>query len=158
MNRTFTAIQPKINVKNVTWKTNNTATYQITGIKPTFFYRDSKQKAQFLANDLITVSGGDVVAGFDFQWERTGSINMSGNGSAIGNSEEIMFTYGLTINGQGFLVKNLTDSSKVTFGHNGFNLTRVSPPEATEEDRSNIKRLINDVDNIERTVKHELEN
>jgi len=85
-------------------------------------------------------------------------VNISGNGSAIGDSEEIMFSYNLTINDEGFLVKTLIDSSNVTFGHYGFNLTRVSPPEATDDDRNNIKRLINDVMDIETTVSHELEN
>lgn len=40
--------------------------------------------------------------------------------------------------------------------HNGFGLTRVSPPEATDEDRDNIRKLLNDIINVT-TVRHEVE-
>jgi len=156
LNRTFTAMEPKINVKDVTWKRNDTATYTISEVKTAFFYRDSRQKAEIMGKDQVIVSGGDLIVRFDFNWKKTGTSNISGNASAIGDSEMIEFSYNLTKNEQGFLIKKLVDVGNVTFDHGGFNLTRVSPPEATDEDRNNIKRLLNDILN-QTTLRFELE-
>lgn len=153
LNRTFTALQPKINVKDVTWKKNDSATYTISEVKTTFFFRDSKQKAEIMGNDQVIVSGGDVVVRLDFNWKKG---NLTGNGSAMGESDMIEFSYLLDTNDQEFLIKKLVDANNVTINHNGFNLVRVSPPEATDEDRDNIKKLLNDIINVT-TVRHEVE-
>ncbi len=48
LNRTFTKIQEKLSgVTDVVYKTSGGVEYKISSIKPTFYYRDSKQKATF---------------------------------------------------------------------------------------------------------------
>lgn len=58
-----------------------------------------------MGNDQVIVSGGDVVVRLDFNWKKTGSGSLSGNGSAIGDTNMIEFSYKLSTNAQEFLVK-----------------------------------------------------
>lgn len=134
LNKTFNYIQERVKtLENVTYK-SDTATYTIFEVKPHFFYRDSKQKGEIVGNDTVIVSGGDLVVTLQFNWTRTGTTNITGSGTAAGDSHEISFYYKLVIN-DGFLVKHLEQADNVTFAEDAFKIIRISPPEATEEDR-----------------------
>jgi len=59
LNKTFTYIQEKIvSLPDVSFNASATTTYTIFNTKPTFFYRDSTQKAEVLGNDTIIIYGG----------------------------------------------------------------------------------------------------
>lgn len=93
LNKTFTKIQEKItSLPNVTFVVNDTTNYTIFNAKPTFFYRDSKQRAEIAGNDTIIITGGRLEADIDFEWKRTSIVlNRTGTGSAFGLSDNITF-------------------------------------------------------------------
>lgn len=91
MNKTFIKIQEKIStLNNVSWRANDTVTYRIDNVKPTFFYIDSKQRAD-IGSDTVIVNGGEVDVILNFDWSRVGFGAMSGNGTANALSDPISF-------------------------------------------------------------------
>ncbi len=59
LNKTFTKLQEKIlSLPEVTFNATSTTSYTISNTKPTFYYRDSTQKADILGNDTIIIYGG----------------------------------------------------------------------------------------------------
>jgi hypothetical protein len=56
LNRTFTKIQEKItSLENATFNTSETTSFTILNAKPTFYYRDSKQKGDIFGNNTIVI-------------------------------------------------------------------------------------------------------
>jgi hypothetical protein len=74
-------------LNNVTWKKNSSATYLIYEANPTFYYRDSKQKAEIVGNDTIVIDGGFLEVSIDFKFTIIGSITKYGVGSVKGLSD-----------------------------------------------------------------------
>ena len=78
-NCTFDKFNEKIGtLDNVTYNSSETTQYTIYNARPTFFYRDSKQKAEVLGNDLIVVYGGQVEARIIFNWTKRSLIQRNG--------------------------------------------------------------------------------
>lgn len=103
LNRTFTKIQEKITVlPEATFMINETTSYTIFNAKPTFYYRDSKQKAEITGNDTIIITGGRLEADLVFDWKRTSSVlNRTGSGAAFGLSDTISFVKQAVVTDQG---------------------------------------------------------
>lgn len=78
----------KINsLNNVTWRVNDTVIYKIYEANPTFYYRDSKQKAEIVGNDTIVIDGGYVEVQINFKWSREGSGPRNGTATVKGLSD-----------------------------------------------------------------------
>ncbi len=98
LNRTFTYIQGKITeIGNITFNTTPTTSYSIYNAKPTFYYRDSNQKADIMGNDTIVIYGGKLEADITFQWSKTNVITRNGTGMAFGLSDMISFAKQMVI-------------------------------------------------------------
>lgn len=131
----------------MTWRKNDSAVYNIGGIKPRFFYIDTKQRADIVSNDTVVIEGGRLDVRFDFQWSKQGSATISGNGSANGLSNVLAFSFELRVK-DGFMLEVLTDYEAVEFSENGIQLFRVNPPDTNEEDIESLRRLLNNILNV----------
>lgn len=60
----------KIHVVDVVYPVNSYTNFSLTQIKQSFFYVDSKQKAQVMGNDTIVIDGGYLQATLDMKWAR----------------------------------------------------------------------------------------
>jgi len=78
-------------LNNVTWRKNEAITYRIFSANPTFYYRDSKQKAEIVGNDTIVIEGGKAEVVINFKWEKIGGGSKNGTGIVKGLSESIIF-------------------------------------------------------------------
>lgn len=86
LNKTFEKIQEKIKaLEDVTYKTDG-ATYRIYNANPSFYYRDSKQKAVMRGNDTIIIDGGFLEVDFTFNWSKNNVSTKEGTGSVTGLS------------------------------------------------------------------------
>jgi hypothetical protein len=74
-------------LKNVSWRVNDSVTYVIYDANPTFYYRDSKQKAEIVGNDTIIIDGGFAEVKIDFKWSKIGAGSKFGTGSVFGLSD-----------------------------------------------------------------------
>ena len=138
------------------WKVNDTTTYLIENMKPSFFYLDSRQKAEITGNDTIIIDGGRVESVLNFTWRKTTSgSSINGTGIAMGISDEITFAKRLKVV-DNYLTEVVADYWNVTFGENAFRIGRIEPPSTSQEDHDRLTRLINDVLNVT-TARHELE-
>jgi uncharacterized protein YxjI len=87
LNKTFEKIQEKItSLNDVTYNASDTTAYTISSVNPSFYYRDSKQKAVILGNDTIVIDGGVLEVDFTFNWEKQYLVSRKGTGSARGLS------------------------------------------------------------------------
>ena len=69
-------------------------TYEISNIRPRFYFRQTKQRAVILGNDTVVVFGGSLEADIKFNWLRNNTVfTINGSGSAFGISEHIPFVY-----------------------------------------------------------------
>lgn len=147
LNRTFTYIQQKITeIGNITFNTTPTTQYSIFNAKPTFFYRDSQQKAKILGNDTIVVYGGKLEADITFQWSKTNVITRNGTGMAFGLSDMITFAKQLVIENDTSFSYELLDSGDVTWSTGDvFQLTRIDPADASDDDKATLTRMLNNI-------------
>jgi hypothetical protein len=60
--------------------------YTISKVNPTFYYRDSKQKAKISGGDVMVIDGGYLEVTFTFEWEKKFLMSQKGTGSARGLS------------------------------------------------------------------------
>jgi len=159
LNRTFTKLQEKITtLGNVTFNYSGSTTYTIYNAKPTFYYRDSKQKADIIGKDLIVVSGGILEVDLTFSWGKKDSISPQKNGTALarGLSDMITFVKSISID-TGFFTFDLFEYDNVTWSEgDAINLYRVDPPDTTEEDRAVLLRMLNNIMGV-KTLRFELE-
>lgn len=85
LNRTFAKIQEKLPaLPSITYNTSSTISYNINNATATFYYRDSKQKAEILGNNTIVVEGGQLEVDFTFNWSKKSLITRNGTGAASG--------------------------------------------------------------------------
>lgn len=83
LNCTFTKAGQKIDaLENVTFKANDSVTYNIFNAKPVLYYIDSKQKAEVIDNDTIVISGGHLEVMITFNWTKKSSAPVNGSGIA----------------------------------------------------------------------------
>ena len=79
LNKTFTQLEPNLNVNNVSYRFSESIYYNITNIKVKLFYRDSTQKAEIAGRDTIFIYGGLLHLKVDFSWVKiTPLIHTSG--------------------------------------------------------------------------------
>lgn len=160
LNRTFTYIQEKIKeIGNITFNSTPSTQYSIFNARPTFYYLDSKQKASILGNDTIVIYGGMVEAVINFEWTKTTVITRNGTGVADGKSDMISFAKTITIENGSSYSYELLDSEEVTWGEDGgqpFVLSRVSPTDATDEDKEVLHRMLNNIMGF-KTIRNMLE-
>ena len=150
LNRTFTHMQESIKeIGNVTWSPIPTVTYRIFNTRPTFFYRDSKQKADILGNDTIVVYGGRLEVDVTFNWSKTTSvITRNGSGSAYGLSDMISFAKQISIENGSSYSYDLLDADDVTWNEDSgepFHLTRIDPADATDDDKEYLRKMFNNI-------------
>lgn len=149
LNKTFTKIQDKITVlPEATFVVNETTSYTIFNARPTFYYRDSKQRAEITGNDTIIITGGRLEADLVFDWKRTSAVlNRTGSGAAFGLSDSISFVKQAVVVEEGsFYSYELYQAEDVMWSDPAvFNLTRLDPPTATEEDRTQLLKLLNNI-------------
>lgn len=127
LNKTFIKIQEKVStLNNVTWKANDTTTYKIAGVKPTFYYLDSQQRAVIKGNDTVVIEGGRVDVTLNFEWARIDLGTISGTGIAKALSDPIIFAMQLVIK-DGYMLETLLVYENVTFSNFGINITRIEP-------------------------------
>lgn len=82
LNKTFEKIQEKITaLEDVIYKTTDGATYRIYNANPSFYYRDSKQKAVLRGNDTIVIDGGFLEVDFTFNWSKKNVSTREGTGT-----------------------------------------------------------------------------
>jgi hypothetical protein len=159
LNRTFTKIQEKItSLGNVTFNLSETVSYTIFNAKPVFYYRDSAQKASINGNDTIVIYGGKLEADLTFQWTKKNSvITRNGTGSASGLSDMISFAKFIVIANDSFYSYELLDAPDVTWSSGEvFQLTRIDPADASDEDKSSLTRMLNNIMSI-KTIRNQLE-
>ena len=102
MNKTFTKLQEKIvSLPDVSFNASATTSYTIFNTKPTFYYRDSTQKADILGNDTIIIFDGRLEVDLTFEWTRKSFLTVNGTGSAFGLSDPIEFAKQAVIVEQG---------------------------------------------------------
>lgn len=100
LNHTFAKIQEKLTTLNeITYQDPKGADYKISNLRPTFYYRDSKQKASFRGEDVIIIDGGILEVNLVFTWTKSLVIITNGTGSATGLSYELMFGKKLVVDG-----------------------------------------------------------
>ena len=73
------------------WHFNDTVTYTINNVKPSFYYKDTKQAAEVLGNDTILITNGTLDVEYTFDWSKNSLIPRNGTGSAGGMSDVITF-------------------------------------------------------------------
>jgi hypothetical protein len=159
LNRTFAKIQEKItSLEDVTYKPSDSISFTVSSVNPSFYYRDSKQKAVIRGNDTIVIEGGFLEVDFTFNWSKTNLVTRTGTGSAQGLSFEIIIAKKMVID-TGFYSYELLDSMPVTFSSDGsaFKLTRIDPPDASAEDIAAIVKMLNSVEGG-KDVRTELQN
>lgn len=120
LNTTFTRIQEKITkLDNVTFKYNESTSYVIFNTKPTFYYRDSKQKAEILGNNTIVIEGGQLEVDITFEWMKKNNVlTINGTGAAFALSDVIIFAKQAVIVEKGqFFSYELLDYSEVTWSN-----------------------------------------
>ena len=161
LNRTFTHIQESIKeIGNVTYNATPSTSYFIYNTRPKFFYRDSKQQAAILGNDTITIFGGRVEVDVTFNWSKTTSvITRNGSGSAFALSDMISFAKQITIENGSSYSYDLLDYDEVTWNEDSgepFHLTRVDPPDATDDDKKYLREMFNNIMHV-KTVRNQLE-
>lgn len=87
-NRTFTQLQQHITtIPEINYSAPNKFNYTLWDIRPRFYYRDSKQRVDFKAGNILIVSGGSLEIQLLFQWNKQGTSRVSGTGSASGLSD-----------------------------------------------------------------------
>lgn len=132
LNRTFAKIQDKIQLGNVTFNSSETTTFTIHNIRTTFFYRDSKQRANITGNDTIIVYGGVVEAALTFSWIKAAFVTRNGTASANGISDTISFAKTIVIGNDSFYSYELLDAPDVTWSTGDvFSINRVDPADAS---------------------------
>lgn len=158
LNKTFTHMQSSIHqLEPVVWHLNDTVTYTINNVKPTFYYKDTKQAAEVLGNDTILITNGTLDVEYTFSWSKNAIISRNGTGTAGGNSEAITFVKQLVIREDSFYSYELLDETGVSWGHNDtFKVRRIDPPATPDDDIENIRKLLNTVMGV-KTVRDELE-
>ena len=98
LNKTFEKMQEKItSLEDVTYKTTDGATYRIYNANPSFYYRDSKQKAVLRGNDTIVIDGGYLEVDFTFNWFKNNGTTREGTGSVSGLSFELIIAKQLIV-------------------------------------------------------------
>lgn len=81
-------IQEKITtLNNVSYNSSAFVTFIIYNVNPTFYYRDTKQKAIIRGNNTLVVDGGVLEVDFTFNWTTKEMIPKSGWASAQGLSD-----------------------------------------------------------------------
>lgn len=160
LNTTFTRIQEKITqLDNVTFQYNESTSYVIFNTKPTFYYRDSKQKAEVLGNDTIIIEGGQLEVDITFEWvKKTNVLTVNGTGSAFALSDVIVFAKQAVIIEKGqFFSYELLDFSDVTWSNGEvFSITRIDPATTLDADKVQLTRLLNNIMQV-KTVRNLLE-
>lgn len=160
LNRTFTYLGAKITeIGNITFNSTPTTQYTIFNTKPRFFYRDSQQKADVLGNDTIVVYGGKLEVDITFSWTKTQVITRNGTGSCFGLSDMISFAKQIVIENGSSYSYELLDYDEVTWGEDGgepFKLVRVDPADASEEDKTVLHRMLNNILGY-KTIRNQLE-
>jgi hypothetical protein len=83
-NRSFTKIQQQLPpVPAVVYTGPSGYHYNISDVKATFYYRDSKQTATARGEDVIIIEGGRAEVGITFTWHKNSSFSPNtGTGSA----------------------------------------------------------------------------
>lgn len=156
LNKTFTKIGEKVtSINSVTWKVNETSTFWIENIKPTFFYIDSKQKAEITGNDTIVIDGGYLQATLDFTWRKSDGAVRSGTGKAVGISDEVVFAKTMKFD-KGFITEEVIDIWDIKWSQKAFSIKRIDPPSTPFDDVERLERMLNDIVNVT-TARHELE-
>lgn len=93
----------KINIlNNVSFRVNDSVTYVIYDANPTFYYRDTKQKAEIVGNDTIVIEGGMAEVTINFKWQKIGMGSKSGTATVFGLSDEIIFAKDIIIKDNNF--------------------------------------------------------
>ena len=73
------------------------STYKIWNTVPTFYYRDSKQKAVIRGNDTVVIYDGKLEVDITFNWSKTTVLTQNGTGAAFGLSDPLEFIKRLVI-------------------------------------------------------------
>lgn len=69
LNKTFEKIQEKItSLNDVVYQASELYTYTISKVNPSFYYRDSKQKATIRGESAVIIDGGFLEVDFTFEW------------------------------------------------------------------------------------------
>lgn len=102
-NRTFTKIQSKLqSLPGINYSSPNGANYSIMNIKPSYYYRDSKQKATSSGEDTIVLEGGYAEVDLTFEWKIASFTTTNGTGSAAGLSDELILAKKLVIDNKSY--------------------------------------------------------
>lgn len=95
-----------------------------------------------------------------FNWSKTTSvITRNGSGMAFGLSDMISFVKQITIENGSSYSYDLLDFDEVTWSEGTgepFQLTRIDPPDATDDDRAILTRMFNNIMGYE-TIRNQLE-
>lgn len=115
INKTFIKISEKlITIPNTTYSPSENKTFTIFNAKPTFYYRDSEQRADVVGNDTIVIHQGRMEATITFEWKKVGLVSLSGTGTAFGLSDPIVFVKRLVVADNGtFFSYELLDCGEV---------------------------------------------
>lgn len=73
-------------MQDVTFNSSEVVSFTISNVNPSFYYRDSKQKAVIRGEDTIIIDGGFLEVDFTFNWSKTQIVTRNGTGSAQGLS------------------------------------------------------------------------
>jgi hypothetical protein len=60
---------------NISFSSTPNTTYTIYSATPTFYYRDSKQNAEIVGQDLILITGGILEVDIKFNWMKKDAIS-----------------------------------------------------------------------------------
>lgn len=120
------------------------STFNLTNFQLKFRYIDSNQKAVIIGKDTIGVYGGKLEVIVNFDWSKTSMIvTNEGSGVARIVSEEIMFQKLLQID-EGYLDYQLAFYYNISFLFTNFTITRIDPPNTSQNDTISILKALND--------------
>lgn len=103
--------------------------YEIAGTTAVFSYRDSKQKAEVVGDDIIYISGGKAETTLSFAWSKNSD---KGQGNANCLTDVISFAK-LVYLDEAFMKFKVGDYINISYYSTPCNITRVDPPLSSED-------------------------
>jgi hypothetical protein len=94
------------------------------------------------------IEGGQLEVDFTFNWSKQSIITSNGTASAAGLTGPIAFAKFAVLDNDSFLSYELLDTQNLTWGTDPFQLNRIVPAEATDDDKQALTDMMNNLTGI----------
>lgn len=146
-NRTFTKLQSQIaSLPDVIYQVAAGPKYTVSQIRPTFYYRDSKQKVDFKAGNILIVSGGALEVTITFTWNKEDSAQTNGTAQAEALSDELILAKSIVIENNTSYSYDLLSLMPFALPSLPFILSRIDPPVSASDQQVLLMMLNNMAD------------